>query len=96
MTVHFSDGEIALMKKVLEKWGAASQIGVAVEECAELIVALQKYVNRAPKPDTADNVLSEIADVEIMLAQLRVLLDIDDETLRNRMEEKLGRLPAIL
>ena len=72
--------------------GAASQVGMAVEECAELIVALQKYVNRTPKPDTIDNVLSEIADVELMLAQMRVVLNIDDETLRKRIEEKLERL----
>ena len=95
MMVHFSDDEVRLMKKALEKWGAASQVGMAVEECAELIVALQKYINRTPKPETIDNVLSEIADVELMLAQMRVVLGIDDETLRKRMEEKLMRLRVI-
>ena len=95
MTVHFNDDEVRLMKKAHEKWGAASQVGMAVEECAELIVALQKYINRTPKPDTIDNVLSEIADVEIMLAQMRVVLDISDAALRKRMEEKLERLHII-
>ena len=95
MKVQFSDNEVGLMHKALKQWGAVSQVGMAVEECAELIVALQKYINRTPKPETIDNVLSEIADVEIMLAQLRVVLEIDDDTLRNRMEDKLQRLRRI-
>ena len=95
MTVHFNEGQVKLMKKARDKWGEASEIGMVVEECAELIVALQKYVYRTPKPETLDNVIDEIADVEIMLASLRLILGVDDETLQNRMEEKLGRLRAL-
>ena len=95
MTVHFNNEQVKLMEKALDKWGEVSQIGMVVEECAELIVALQKYVNRTPKSETVDNVIDEIADVEIMLAALRVILGVDDETLQKRMEEKLGRLRAM-
>ena len=58
-----------------------------MEECAELIVALQKYVNRS-QPEMIENILDEIADVEMMLAQMRLVLSIDDDTLRKRIEYK--------
>ncbi|MCL2036290.1 MAG: hypothetical protein FWG83_02740 [Oscillospiraceae bacterium] len=91
MKVEFTESEIQTMHKALESWGLEAQIGVAVEECAELIVALQKYVNRSIKPST-DDILDEIADVEIMLAQIRLALDLDDNTLRERIERKFNKL----
>ena len=73
-----------------------AQVRQTVEECAELIVALQKYINRTPQFETVDNILDEIADVEMMLAQMRLVLGIDDNTLRNRIEYKFERLNQYL
>jgi len=71
-----------------------AQVGQAVEECAELIVALQKYVIR--EKATSEDILDEIADVEMMLAQMRLVLGIDDDTLRKRIEYKFARLNQYL
>jgi len=49
MKVQFSEDEIKIMQTCLDKWGLNAQVGQTVEECAELIVALQKYVNRMPQ-----------------------------------------------
>ena len=92
MTVEFSKSEIQTMQTALEQWGINAQVGQTVEECAELIVALQKYINRTPQANMKENILDEIADVEMMLAQMRVALDIDDVTLRERIECKFERL----
>ena len=92
MKVIFTENEIQIMQTALDQWGLNAQVGQTVEECAELIVALQKYINRTPCSDTIDNVLDEIADVEMMLAQMRLALRIDDDTLRQRIENKFEKL----
>ena len=94
MKVQFTEAEVKILQTCLDHWGAESQIGKAVEECAELIVALQKYV--ICKSGTVEDILDEIADVEMMLAQMRLVLGIDDDTLRKRIEYKFARLNQYL
>ena len=96
MKVIFTDSDIEIMQTALDQWGLAAQVGQTVEECAELIVALQKHINRTPSPDTIANILDEIADVEMMLAQMRLALNIDDDTLRERIERKFKKLSQYL
>jgi NTP pyrophosphatase (non-canonical NTP hydrolase) len=84
------------MQTALDQWGINAQVGQTVEECAELIVALQKYVNRTPQPGMVENILDEIADVEMMLAQMRLVLGIDDDMLHKRIEYKFERLKHYL
>ena len=96
MKVIFTDNEIKIMQTALDQWGLNAQVGQTVEECAELIVALQKHINRTPRSDTIDNILDEIADVEMMLAQMRLVLKIDDDTLRERIENKFEKLHRYL
>ncbi|MBE9509346.1 MAG: hypothetical protein IMY71_00585 [Bacteroidetes bacterium] len=43
-----------------------------VEECSELIQALQKFNHRHGNPD---NVVEELADVEIMCEQMRLIFN---------------------
>jgi NTP pyrophosphatase (non-canonical NTP hydrolase) len=92
MKVQFTDDEVKIMQAALDQWGLNAQVGQTVEECAELIVALQKYVNRTPQPGIVENILDEIADVEMMLAQMRLVLGISDDALRQRIENKFERL----
>ena len=92
----FTNNEIKLMQTALTKWGLNAQVGQAIEECAELIVALQKFTNRTPQANGIEKILDEIADVEMMLAQIRLALDIDDETLRKRIEYKFSKLNKYL
>jgi len=96
MTIHFPNNQIKIMHQALDQWGLNAQVGQALEECAELIVALQKHINRTPLHQNTDNILDEIADVEMMLAQMRLALCIDDETLRNRIEYKFECLQRYL
>ena len=96
MRLEFTENEIKLMQTALDRWGLNAQVGQTVEECAELIVALQKYVNRSPQPESVDNILDEIADVEMMLAQMRLVFGIDDDMLRERIKYKFERLSQYL
>ena len=96
MKVEFTENEIEIMQTALDQWGMNAQVGQTVEECAELIVALQKYINRTPQPGTVENILDEIADVEMMLAQMRLVLGIDDNALCERIKYKFERLNQYL
>jgi NTP pyrophosphatase (non-canonical NTP hydrolase) len=96
MKVQFNDAEVKTMQAALDQWGINAQVGQTVEECAELIVALQKYINRTPQPGMIENILDEIADVEMMLAQMRLVLGIDDDALRKRIEYKFEKLNQYL
>jgi NTP pyrophosphatase (non-canonical NTP hydrolase) len=87
MKVEFTELEIASMRNALDKWGPDAQCDQTVEECAELIVALHKQVKRSPKPHSLDDVIDEMADVEMMLAQMRPAFDISDES-QNTVESR--------
>lgn len=65
-----------LYTKAIRKWGVRAQVDVAVEECAELIHILQK-TKRATVGFGTDRVLEEMADVEIMLEQLKFIYNYD-------------------
>ena len=68
-------------------FGSESQLEIAVEECAELINAIQKMKRgRAMLME----VVTEIADVEIMCRQLELIFG-SDRVARER-ERKLERL----
>lgn len=93
----FCNEDIAVLAtKALEHFGNEPQIRQTMEECAELIVALNKAM-RYPE-EMGWNVLEELADVTIMVEQMKQLYDVDLEfddilkekmnKLRNYLEEK--------
>lgn len=66
--------------------GEEAQEEVAMEECAELIQAItHKHRGRD------HNIAEEIADVEIMLEQLKIINNCHDEAAKIR-KEKIDRL----
>lgn len=60
--------EHKLYQKTIDFYGVPSQVDKAIEECGELIVALQRYKQARPT-----NVPEEIADVKIMCNQLSII-----------------------
>jgi NTP pyrophosphatase (non-canonical NTP hydrolase) len=73
--------------RALAHYGSRSQIDQTIEECAELIVALRHHMRGRAKEA---QVIEELADVQIMLEQMRFLFgeaDVDEVK-----REKLARL----
>ena len=68
-------------RKAIAAWGPEKQKWVAAEELSELIHALARN-NRGD--DNLENVVEEIADVEIMLHQLKIMFDCYDAVDRQR------------
>lgn len=63
-----------IYKSALKMWGKDAQLQMVVEECSELIKAVMKY-KRNPNNKTVDDVIEEMADVEIMLSQLKIIFE---------------------
>lgn len=84
--------EVEIYKKALEKWGHDLQKVVAIEEMSELTKELSK--NMRGKNNRIE-IAEEIADVEIMLAQMKILFSIQEGVKKHkqykikRLEEKL-------
>ena len=64
--------EEEIAKKCIELWGNKDQIRQCIEECSELITVLAKY-GRNVNGSTDDDIVTEIADVEIMCKQMRLI-----------------------
>lgn len=80
-----------IYQKAIEKWGAGAQMGMAQEEAAELIQAISKIFRNG---DEGSNIEEEVADMEIMLEQLRIMLD--EEKIEKEKQRKLDRLEKII
>lgn len=83
-----------ILSECIRKWGTAQQMNMVMEECAELIQAVNKLM-RNPCEKTIQNICSEVADVELMLKQLRKILN-KDGVIDNIKEEKIERVKMLL
>lgn len=79
-----------------EYFGYEAQSNQLVEECAELIQAVSKYRRAAAKGEdekliALSNLVEEVADVEIMIEQIKHLLQIQDEDILALKQFKINR-----
>ena len=80
----------ALLEEAIRQWGEEAQYGMAIEEIGELLTVLNHHWRgRATIHDVAE----EIADVQIMLVQLSMMLcDGGPGIVEMKRHEKLDRL----
>ena len=78
----------------LKKWGLESQMLLAAEECNELIAELlrQFRCNR----QNVSGLLEEMADVDIMLGQLRIIFAEYDNEFSKIKQRKLKNVEELL
>ncbi len=66
-------------RKAWDKFGTDAQLMMLMEECAELIQATSKVIRqRKSKTSCWRNFIEEIADVEIMIDQVKVMVDYEN------------------
>jgi hypothetical protein len=82
--------EMELLERAIKRWGTDAQVKQTIEELAELIVELAK-LDRKTNGSNAYAVAQEVADVEIMLRQLRLMFGIGGSVIVAR-DAKLTRL----
>ena len=78
-------------QEALSLWGYENQINKALEELAELSLALHHYKDGKVKEEA---VVDEIADVKIMIEQLSIIFGVD--TVNVRETKKLLKLKKII
>jgi NTP pyrophosphatase (non-canonical NTP hydrolase) len=66
--------KFSLLDQAIRKWGWGLQADMAIEECSELIQAICK---RKRGYQNEDNLIEEIADVCIMMDQMKLMFGID-------------------
>ena len=76
--------------RVISVFGAQNQKMQALEELMELQSALFENVHR--ETDNRKNIVEEVADVEIMLAQIKEIFDIKPKEIEEIQDYKLRRL----
>lgn len=84
--------QVEICKKAINTFGERRQVIKVCEELGELQTALCKFTL-----DNKHNVEEEIADVEIMLSQLRLMTHLFDVSEIERIKEaKLKRLEGVV
>lgn len=85
------DKDFEILEKAIKKYGINNQTWMIVEECAELLDALSKFKRcRVQYTD----IITELADVSIMVEQLAIYYGWDEFVAERR--KKLDRLQARL
>lgn len=88
-----------VFKQSIEIYGKEAQSRQVMEECAELIQAINKCLRYPSKEECKNNLIEEICDVEIMLFQLKEMFGITNEAVESykllkakREKERLEKL----
>ena len=82
---------MTVQQRAREAWGDEAQIDMAIEEMAELTVALMHF-----KRGREHNALEELADVKNMIVQLDDIFSDNAVEIENWRQEKLARLSGRL
>lgn len=77
--------------KIIEHHGPDKQMLKSAEECAELAQACIKVGLGSKKKKDIDNLVEEIADVTLMIEQLKMIMDIDENAVEDIVYEKIAR-----
>lgn len=83
--------EADILKATIEVNGDDAQLFVAMEECAELVQAISKY-KRYGTGEAQEHIAEEIADVLIVIDEVKQICNITDEQIKSYHDKKIDRL----
>lgn len=78
-----------IYKKAIETYGENAQLDMAIEEMAELTKEICK---KKRATDNRDEIIEEMADVYVMLEQLKIMCKIWDYEIIDQIQFKTKRL----
>ena len=82
-----------ILQQAILKFGVKAQLNVALEELAEL----QKEICKQFRGQgVRNNIIEEVADVYIMLEQIKLIFEVSNEELIKAKTKKLMRLQRLL
>lgn len=80
-----------ILKKVIDKFGIDNQIEQALEETIELALSIKK-VMRYDDLESINHMAEEIADVSIMIEQLKLIFPDLNAKIEYMLDAKIDRL----
>lgn len=81
-----------VLTRAIKHYGSNNQMMQSMEECSELIQAISKCIRYKDNIEVKQHLTEEIADVLIMIEQLKIILDIKDYEINCYKDYKLNRL----
>ena len=84
--------QIEILHKNIKRHGHATEMFIAAEEAAELIQAISKVRRYGYIGEHKDNLIEEIADVSIILQELKMMFDITDADVEKKIDFKIQRI----
>lgn len=84
--------DLGIYEEAMKLWGVAAQRLMLIEECGELIAAMSQWW-RGRKTD--DDLIEEMVDVQLMINQIRVLIN-DESKWERTFSCKISRLRDLI
>jgi len=83
----------SVLRRALRRYGFEAQLSMLTEECGELVAAVNRY--RRGRAGAFEAMIEEMADVSILLDQMRLVYGAEIDAARARklarLRERLGR-----
>ena len=80
-----------IVERVAKHYGFTSQLDMMIEECGEMIVAINHYKRQRV---STERLIEEFADIWIVLKQMGVFLD--ESSIANVIDYKLRRVERVI
>ena len=84
----------AVLEENIRENGVALETVVAMEECAELIQAISKVKRYGFVGEYRDNLIEEIADVDIVITELLMAFNVTEEEFFSVLDRKIQRVKS--
>lgn len=80
------------IKKIANHFGINNQLSKLMEECGELIVASSKVqIEGIEQHSRFNGLVEEMADVDLIMKQIKFLTGISDDLIEQVQKTKIGR-----
>lgn len=88
-----------LAAQIMQHYGAEAQKDILIEECAELIQAVEKSRRQKDRPEVTADMIEEIADVKIMIMQFESIMgsywrQLLDTTIADKLRRQIERIES--
>lgn len=86
----------AVLEENIKEHGVVLETVIAMEECAELIQAISKVKRYGFVGEYKDNLIEEIADVDIVITELLMAFNVTEEEFFSVLDRKIQRIKSRL
>ncbi len=97
--IDFPETDKKALFRAVSTFGASAQTDMMIEEMSELTKALLKYRragdNESARAVAQTSILEEMADVEIMLAQMHIIYGESYSVLRYKLDRLAARIAKV-